>query len=80
MATAILLKNALKMISLIQKEKTIHKFDLMDKLSMSISTYNQIKPYVEHRYGQYVHYDRKSQTWTAQTITEMSEGSIVIKE
>lgn len=79
MATAILLKNAHKMVSFIQKEKTIHKFDLMDKLSMSISTYNQMKPYVEHRYGHYVSYDRKSQTWTANIVTELTEGSSIIE-
>ena len=78
MATAILLKNAHKMISLVQKEKNIHKFDLMDKLSWSISTYNQMKPYIEHRYNQYLEYDRKSQIWTAKVITEATEGSSII--
>lgn len=78
MATAILLKNAHKMISLVQKEGNIHKFDLMDKLSWSISTYNQMKPYVEHRYNQYLEYDRKSQTWKSKKIEEISEGSSVI--
>ena len=80
MATALLLKNATKMLQRIQKDGTIHKFDLMDKLSWSISTYNQMKPYVEHRYNQYVEYDSKNKIWKAKIVTDLSEGSKLLED
>ena len=74
MATKGQLKNATKFVTTIQKNRAIHKFDLMDNLSMSIATYNQIKPYVEYRFGHLVDYDRKSKVWTAKEVKEMSLG------
>jgi len=81
MATKGQLKIATLFVQQIQKETNpINKFDLMDKLSMSISTYNQLKPYVEHRYGQYVEYNRKSQSWTSKEVIDVSEGSKSLSE
>lgn len=75
MATKGQLKTAHKFVEQIKRETNpIHKFDLMDKLSMSIATYNQIKPYIEHRFGHYVEYDRKSQSWFKKEVVEMNES------
>lgn len=74
------LKSATKFVQQIQKDGTINKFDLMDKLSISIPTYNQLKPYVEHRFGHYVEYDRKSKNWTAKEVVEVSEGKMVVTD
>lgn len=71
MATKGQLKNSHKFIDRIQKDGSIHKFDLMDKLSISIATYNQIKPYVEYRFGHLVEYDRKSAHWTVKKVTDL---------
>lgn len=64
MATKTLLRNGMKIISIIQRDGPIHKFDLMDKASISLSTYQQIKPYLEHRYGHHISYDRRTGMWT----------------
>ena len=74
------MKNATKFVQQIQKDKIINKFDLMDKLSISIPTYNQIKPYVEHRFGHHVEYDRKSKNWTAKEVIEFSEANTVVTD
>jgi len=74
MATKGQLKTATKFITMIQKDNPIHKYDLMDKLSMSIAMYNQLKPYVEHRYGHLVEYSRVTKKWTAKEVKDLSEG------
>ena len=74
MATKGQLKNATKFVTTIQKDKSIHKFDLMDKLSMSIAMYNQLKPYVEYRFGHLVEYHKQSKTWRAKKVEGISEG------
>ena len=71
MATKGQLKGAHKFIEMVQKSSPIHKFDLMDRLSISIASYNQIKPYVEYRFGNLVGYDRKSAMWTAKSVKEI---------
>ncbi|MHA2054774.1 MAG: hypothetical protein ACW99F_14400 [Candidatus Hodarchaeales archaeon] len=72
------LKNATKFVQQIQKSKSVHKFDLMDLLSISIPTYNQLKPYIEHRFGHYVTYNSKTKMWTAKKVTDVTEGSKVV--
>jgi hypothetical protein len=74
------LKSATKFVQQIQKQKSINKFDLMDKLSISIPTYNQIKPYIEHRFGHYVEYDKKSKNWIAKEVIEFSEANKVVTD
>lgn len=76
------LRKASEFVKQVKVAGSIHKFDLMDKISISIPTYNQLKPYVEHRYGQYVEYNPKTKMWKAKKVTEISEGSkeFVLKE
>jgi hypothetical protein len=66
MATKTMLKKGSNLIGIIQREGSIHKFDLIDKASISLSTYNQMKPYLEYRYAQYVRYDEKTGIWSKQ--------------
>lgn len=73
MATKGQLKIANKFVLQIQTDKRINKFDLMDKLSMSIASYNQLKPYVEHRFGHYVEYERKTKDWIKKEVIEVDE-------
>jgi len=80
MATKGQLKNAHKFVQMIQKSSPIHKFDLMDKLSISIATYNQLKPYIEYRFDNLVGYDRKSAMWTSKKVINVSEGTKAIQE
>ncbi len=65
MATKTLLKNAWTLVDFIQKAGTegIHKFDLMDKASMSISQFDKMSPYLKHRFSNKVEYNQKSQKW-----------------
>jgi hypothetical protein len=66
MATTGQFKLANKLISVIHKHpQGIHKFDLMDDpfVKISISTYEKLKPWFEHRYETSVRYDKKSQKW-----------------
>lgn len=64
MATKTMLKKGSTLIGIIQREGSIHKFDLIDKASISLSSYNQMKPYIEYRYAQYVRYDEKTGIWS----------------
>jgi len=59
-----MLKKGSTLIGIIQREGSIHKFDLIDKASISLSSYNQMKPYLEYRYSQYVRYDEKTGIWS----------------
>jgi len=80
MATKGQLKIAMRFVEQIKREDgRINKFDLMDKLSMSISTYNQLKPYVEHRFGHYVEYDRPSQSWIKKEVIDVVKSDDTIK-
>jgi len=79
MATKGQLKKATEWVQLIQKEGRINKFDLMDKLSISIATYNQSKPYIEHRYGHYVEYEKSSKDWIKKEVTETEASKEMVK-
>ena len=71
MATKGQLKIANRFVRQIQTDSPINKFDLMDKLSMSISTYNQLKPYIEHRFAHHVEYDKQSKSWIKKQVIEI---------
>lgn len=74
MATKTLLKNAASLLKIIQVEGDIHKFDLMDKASMSLSTFEKILPYLKHRFGQYFDYDSKTGMIKKKIVLEVSEA------
>ncbi len=71
MATKGQLKSANKFVEQIQRSQSIHKFDLMDMIGISIATYNQLKPYIEYRFGHNVGYDPKTKMWTAKKVVEI---------
>jgi len=57
--------------TLIVKEcKEISKYDLMDKLRISVPQYNQMKGYVENRQSEVIEYDKPTQTWKYKGNTE----------
>jgi len=57
--------------TLIVKEyKEISKYDLMDKLRISVPQYNQMKGYVENRQIEVIEYDKSTQTWKYKGNTE----------
>jgi hypothetical protein len=78
MATKSLLKNANDLVRIIQREKTIHKFDLMDKASMSMSQYDKLAPYLKHRFAHLVEYDRNSKHWKSLKVTDIESGDQVL--
>jgi len=48
---------------IIKSEKTIHKYDLMDRARISMSTYEKIKPWLEYRFADFFSYDKEKKTW-----------------
>jgi len=52
-----------KMIEIIKKGKRIHKFDLIEKAGISLSSYEKIKPWLEYRYSNLVRYYRPTGEW-----------------
>ena len=52
-----------RMINLIKEKKIIHNYDLREKLNISKSQYNSIKPDLEHQFGWQVKYDKISKCW-----------------
>ena len=77
MATVGQFKLANKLLDVIKKhEHGIHKFDLMDdpNVKISISVYEKIKPWFEHRYVLSVRYDKKTQVWTPIKSEEIDDN------
>jgi len=56
-------KLANRMVFEIKKADTIHEFDLIDMLDLSIHSYKVIKPWFRHRYEHTVQFDPKMKTW-----------------
>lgn len=46
------------------KQGSIHKFDLISKLGMSLSSYEKFKPWFEHTYRETVMYDIQTKKWS----------------
>lgn len=51
------------MVYQIKTAGTIHEFDLIDVLDMSIWSYKGIKPWFRHRFEHTVQFDPKMKTW-----------------
>ena len=65
-----------RMISLIKDKKVIHNYDLREKLNISKSQYNSIKPDLEHQFSWQVKYDKVSKCWRyvgVETTDEIEE-------
>ena len=56
-------KLANRMVYEIKKAGTIHEFDLIDLIDLSIWTYRAIKRWFMHRYEHTVRFDPKMKTW-----------------
>jgi len=54
---------AKRIIDLIQKEKKIHKFELIRVIGISISTYEKLKPWLEYTYSHVLRYEKETQQW-----------------
>ena len=80
MAATAQLKKATQFVQIIQKEGSIHKYDLMDKMSMGIPSYDQLKPYIEYRYGHYVEYIPKTKHWMAKEVIETEASKALLEE
>ena len=78
MATKSLLKNGMCLVQHIQREGTIHKFDLMDKASMSQSSFEKLAPYIKHRWGQYFEYNRKTGIYTKTVVINQDTGEEIL--
>lgn len=52
-----------KLFEIIKKHRRINKYDLMDEARISISTYEKIKPWIEHKFPNFVKYDQKTKGW-----------------
>jgi len=55
---------------------TIHEFDLIDKLDLSIWTYKAFKPWFMHRFEHVVRFDPKMKTWRYLPVNEEKGDSI----
>lgn len=66
MATVSQFSLANRIIATIHKHpEGIDRFDLMDSphIKISISNYNNIKPWLEHRYSGSIRYDKRLKKW-----------------
>ncbi len=52
-----------KLRDIIKEHGRIHKYDLINKANMSISTYEKIKPWFEFTFPDFVRYDRTTLEW-----------------
>ena len=55
-----------RLLHYIEKNGTIHKWDLIDLCGMSVTDYNNIASWFRYRYeetSQMVEYDSKAKTW-----------------
>jgi len=63
MATKNQHKLARKIIDIVKKYGRINKFDLMDEVGISISTYEKIKPWLERRFYEFIKYEKSTKEW-----------------
>ena len=52
-----------RMINMIEKKGSIHNFDLREKLNISKSQYNSIKPDLERQFSWRVRYNKQTKCW-----------------
>ena len=52
-----------RMILMIEKKGSIHNYDLREKLNLSKSQYNSIKPDLERQFGWRVRYNKQTKCW-----------------
>ena len=55
---------------IVKEHKEINKYDLMEKLKITVAQYNQMKGFVEYRQGEVIEYDKPTQNWKYKGITE----------
>ena len=48
---------------IVRAERKIHRWDLKDRLGISINDYYRFTSYVLYKYGDELSYDKKSQVW-----------------
>jgi len=48
---------------LVKQYGEINKYDLMEKLKITVAQYNQMKGFVENRQSEVIEYDKPSQMW-----------------
>jgi len=67
-------KLANRMVFQIKESGTIHEFDLIDILDMSIWQYKAIKAWFKHRFEHTVQFDSKMKTWRYLVVTDEKSG------
>ena len=65
MATKNQHKLARRIIDVVKKHGRINKFDLMDEVGISISTYEKIKPWLERRFYEFIKYEKSTKEWVS---------------
>ena len=55
--------NAKRFLDTVIKTKRIHKYDLIDTLQISESTYEKLKPYIEYKFADDVFYEKATKNW-----------------
>lgn len=48
---------------LVEQKGRIHKFEIMNQLGISISTYEKLKPWLEYTYFDFMKYDKDTKEW-----------------
>ena len=56
-------RTANKIIEQIKTSGPIHEYDLIDLLNISVASYEKIRPWILHRYGDTVDFDKKTRQW-----------------
>ncbi len=48
---------------LVRKEGKIHKFEIINQLRISISTYEKLKPWLEYTFSKFMKYNKEEKMW-----------------
>jgi hypothetical protein len=48
---------------IIETEGEIHKYDLIEKTRISLSTYDKLKPWILYKFQEFVSYDKETKIW-----------------
>ena len=64
-----------RMVDIIKSNGDIHKFDLIEKSEISLSTYEKLKPWLEHRSKEIVRYDKSTKKWISIVYEEQEKNN-----
>lgn len=69
-----------KVRALVESEYKIHKFDLMDRMGMTLGEYNKYAGYLKHKLNGIVEYNKQTKEWILVAKVEDKEDPKSLSE